>query len=85
MVPGPLSNSSFEAPTCIKTEQELRASDGTQVPEPRMVTFIPDWTVDIFNRPLFYLLFVNFYTQLFVIGYSLLGLSRCISDLSNNQ
>jgi hypothetical protein len=69
MVPGPLSNNSFEAPTCIRTEQELRANDGTQVPDPSIVTFIPDWTDDIFNGPLLYLLFVNFYSQLFVIGY----------------
>jgi hypothetical protein len=42
MVPGPESNNNFEIPTCIRTEQELRFSDGTQVPEPRMVTVIPD-------------------------------------------
>jgi hypothetical protein len=42
MVPGPESNNNLEAPTDIKTEHELRFSDGTQVPEPRMVTVIPD-------------------------------------------
>ena len=41
MVPGPESNSTFEVPTCIKTEQELRLSEGTQVPDPRMVTHMP--------------------------------------------
>ena len=42
MVPGPESNNNFEVPTCIMTEHELRLSDGTQVPEPRMVTLMPD-------------------------------------------
>ena len=42
IVPGPESNNNFEAPTCIITEQELRCKDGTQVPEPSIVTFMPD-------------------------------------------
>jgi hypothetical protein len=42
MVPGPESNSSFEDPTSIRTEHELRFSDGTHVPEPKMVKFMPD-------------------------------------------
>jgi hypothetical protein len=42
MVPGPESNNSFEDPTSIRTEHELRFSDGTHVPEPKMVTFMPD-------------------------------------------
>ena len=43
MVPGPESKSSFESPNAISTEQELRVKDGTQVPEPKMVTVIADW------------------------------------------
>ena len=42
IVPGPESNNNFEVPTCIRTEHEPRFSDGTQVPEPRMVTRMPD-------------------------------------------
>jgi hypothetical protein len=42
MVPGPESNNSRELPICINTAHELRSSDGTQVPEPRIVTFMPD-------------------------------------------
>ena len=42
MVPGPESNNNRELPICIRTEHELRFSDGTQVPEPRMVTIMPD-------------------------------------------
>jgi hypothetical protein len=42
MVPGPESNNNRELPICIRTEQELRFSDGTQVPEPNIVTFMPD-------------------------------------------
>jgi hypothetical protein len=42
MVPGPESNNNRELPTCIRTEHELRFSEGTQVPEPRIVTFMPD-------------------------------------------
>ena len=41
MVPGPVSNRSRLAPMRIKTEHELRCKAGTQVPEPRIVTFIP--------------------------------------------
>jgi hypothetical protein len=41
MVPGPESNNSRELPICIRTEHELRCSDGTQVPDPSMVIFIP--------------------------------------------
>ena len=46
MVPGPESKRSRLAPMHIKTEQELRCSDGTQVPEPRMVTVMPDLSDD---------------------------------------
>jgi hypothetical protein len=42
MVPGPESNNSLEAPTCISTAHELRFNDGTHVPEPKMVTVMPD-------------------------------------------
>jgi hypothetical protein len=42
MVPGPESNNSLEAPICMRTEHELRFSDGTHVPEPKIVTFMPD-------------------------------------------
>ena len=42
MVPGPESKSRRVFPICISKEHELRCRDGTQVPEPRMVTFIPD-------------------------------------------
>jgi hypothetical protein len=42
MVPGPVSKSSFELPTAINTEQALRFKDGTQVPEPKIVTVIAD-------------------------------------------
>ena len=42
MLPGPESNNSIEAPICMRTEHELRFSDGTHVPEPRIVTFMPD-------------------------------------------
>ena len=35
------------SPICIKTEHELRCSEGTQVPEPRMVTVMPDFSDDI--------------------------------------
>ena len=42
MVPGPESNSSNVLLTAIMTEHELRSREGTQVPDPRMVTFIPD-------------------------------------------
>jgi hypothetical protein len=43
MVPGPESNNNRELPICIRTEHELRFSDGTQVPEPRIVTFMPEF------------------------------------------
>ena len=81
MVPGPLSNNIFEAPTCIRTEHELRVSDGTQVPEPKIVTFIPDWSDGIFNWTFLIFVLVNFKPQLFVIRYLLLGLSLCDSKL----
>ena len=42
MVPGPESKSKRELPICIRTEHELLFSDGTQVPEPKIVTFMPD-------------------------------------------
>jgi hypothetical protein len=40
MVPGPESNKSLDWSTSINTEHELRFSDGTHVPEPKMVTVI---------------------------------------------
>jgi len=49
MVPGPESNSNRELPVCIRTEHELRFSDGTQVPEPKIVTFIPVLSAVISN------------------------------------
>jgi hypothetical protein len=49
IVPGPESNNNFEVPTCIITEHELRFSDGTQVPDPRIVTFIPVLSAFISN------------------------------------
>jgi hypothetical protein len=48
MVPGPESNRSFALSTCKKIEHELRFSEGTQVPEPRMVTVMPDFWLSIF-------------------------------------
>jgi hypothetical protein len=50
MVPGPESNNKRELPICIRTEHELRFSDGTHVPEPKMVTFMPDLFRAIFFR-----------------------------------
>jgi hypothetical protein len=40
MVPGPESNKSRRFFIFIRTEHELRFKDGTQVPEPKMVTEI---------------------------------------------
>ncbi len=40
MVPGPMSKSSFMPAASRRKEQVLRASDGTMVPEPRIVTVI---------------------------------------------
>ena len=51
MVPGPESNNNRELPVCIKTEHELRFSDGTQVPEPNIVTFMPDLFSVMFYQP----------------------------------
>jgi hypothetical protein len=51
MVPGPESNNNFEVPTCIRTEHELRFSDGTQVPDPRIVIFMPDLLSVISSKP----------------------------------
>ena len=53
MVPGPESKRSRGLAACIKTEHELRCKDGTQVPEPRTVTVMPDFsddTVILFNQ-----------------------------------
>ena len=50
MVPGPESKSSFEFPTAINTEHGFRVNDGTQVPEPKMVTIIADLLLVIFMR-----------------------------------
>ena len=50
MVPGPESNNTRELPICIRTEHELRFSEGTQVPEPRIVTFMPDLFFAIFYQ-----------------------------------
>jgi len=47
MVPGPESKRSLEAPTSISTEHELRFNDGTQVPDPKTVTVIPEFSEDI--------------------------------------
>jgi hypothetical protein len=47
MVPGPESNRSLAFPTSAKTEHELRFSDGTHVPDPKIVTLIPDSLEDI--------------------------------------
>ena len=50
MVPGPESNNNRELSVCISTEHELLFSDGTQVPEPNIVTFMPDlFTVMFFQ------------------------------------
>ncbi len=49
-VPGPVSKTSFEFPTAINTEHELLVNEGTQVPEPRMVTVIADLMLVIFMR-----------------------------------
>jgi len=51
MVPGPESNNNFEEPTCIRTEHELRFSDGTQVPDPRIVTRRPDLLSTMCYKP----------------------------------
>ena len=48
MVPGPESNNKRELPICIRTEHELRFSDGTHVPEPSIVTVMPDLVPAIF-------------------------------------
>jgi hypothetical protein len=42
MVPGPQSKSSRLLPARIRAAQELRSSEGTQVPDPRMVAEIGD-------------------------------------------
>jgi len=49
MVPGPESKSRCLVPICIRTEHELLCSEGTQVPEPRIVTMIPDLSNVIAN------------------------------------
>jgi hypothetical protein len=48
MVPGPESNRSLALPTSIRTEHELRFSDGTHVPDPKMVTVVAELPDDIF-------------------------------------
>jgi hypothetical protein len=62
MVPGPESNNSFEDPTSIITEHELRFSDGTHVPEPKMVTLMPDLLPAMFYQDIMreITFFVNF-------------------------
>jgi hypothetical protein len=62
MVPGPESNSSFEDPTSIRTEHGLRFSDGTHVPEPKMVKFMPDLLPAMFYQDIMreITFFVNF-------------------------
>ena len=47
MVPGPESNKSLDWLTSINTEHELRFSDGTHVPEPKMVTVMPEFVKTI--------------------------------------
>jgi len=47
MVPGPESNSNLAVPTSSMTEHELRSSEGTQVPDPRTVTVISGFSLDI--------------------------------------
>jgi hypothetical protein len=42
MVPGPESNRSFERFICRNIEHELLFSEGTQVPDPRMVRVMPE-------------------------------------------
>ena len=49
MVPGPESNRSFALSICKKIEHELLFSEGTQVPDPRMVTVMPDFEVFMFS------------------------------------
>ena len=50
MVTGPEYNNNGELSVCISTEHELLFSDGTQVPEPNIVTFMPDlFTVMFFQ------------------------------------
>jgi hypothetical protein len=51
MVPGPESNNNRELPICIETEHELRSSDGTQVPEPKIVTVMPDLLPVMYYHP----------------------------------
>ena len=47
MVPGPESNSSRAPPTSSMTEHELRSREGTQVPDPRIVTVISGFASDM--------------------------------------
>jgi len=66
MVPGPESNNNRELPICIRTEHELRFSDGTHVPEPSIVTVMPGlfptvsnnndllWVIDIKGKESFF-------------------------------
>ena len=66
MVPGPVSNSSRELAVCIRTEHELRFNEGTQVPEPSIVTFKPEFSAVISNfllvlKPIRYSLFDPFF------------------------
>jgi hypothetical protein len=49
MVPGPESNSSLAPLTSTMTEHELRSSEGTQVPDPRMVTIMSVFLTGISN------------------------------------
>ena len=53
MVPGPESISSLVSLTSNMTEHELRSMDGTQVPDPRTVTIMSGFSMDISKiRPL---------------------------------
>jgi hypothetical protein len=60
MVPGPESNSRFEFPIVINSEHELRVNDGTQVPEPKMVTVIANLLLGILRRAGSYFSFAFF-------------------------
>jgi hypothetical protein len=62
MVPGPESNNTRDLPICIRTEHELRFSDGTHVPDPSIVTVMPGLFPAMFyqNIMLEITAFVNF-------------------------
>jgi hypothetical protein len=54
IVPAPESNSSTLSFIFMRTEQELRLSDGTHVPEPSVVTDI-SIVLEVIFSPLFFL------------------------------